>query len=47
MKEEFISYLDEWEESVEERKGFSQIAKKKMQLSPETFLGIRMTGDYG
>ena len=30
---------------MEEREGFSQVAKKKMLLSQETLFGIRMTDD--
>ena len=46
LEQEFIPYLDEWEKSVEDREGFSNLAKKQMLLSPATLLGIRMTGMY-
>ena len=38
--------MDDWKESVKGRKGFSKVEKKKMLLSPETLLGLRMTGSY-
>ena len=44
LQEEFLSYLDEWEQSVRQRDGFSASEKNKMQLSPETILGLRLTG---
>lgn len=44
LKEEFLPYLNEWEKSVKERDKFSDLAKKKMLLSRETLLGIRITG---
>ena len=40
----FPPYLDEWEQSVKAREGFSNSEKKKMLLSQETLLGLRMTG---
>ncbi len=45
---EFIQYLDNWEESVDKRPGIPKKgrnkAKKKMLLSAQTLLGLRMTG---
>ena len=46
LKEEFLPYLEGWKKSVQERKGFSDGEKKKMQLSDETLLGLEMTGIY-
>ena len=40
----FLAYLDAWEKSVDERPGFSEEEKKRMLLSSETRLGLRMTG---
>ena len=39
----FLPYLNHWEESVEEREGFNASQKKRMLLSTETMLGLRMT----
>ena len=39
-------YLDEWEKCVKERPGFEKNEKKRMLLSDETLLGLRMTGDF-
>jgi hypothetical protein len=44
LQEEFLHYLDDWEQSVKERDGFSTGDKNKMQLSPETILGLKITG---
>ena len=41
---EFLVYLDEWEQSVKARNGFKKGQKKKMLLSAETLLGLRITG---
>ena len=43
LRETFLGYLDEWEQSVEKRPGFSKLMKM-MLLSPETLLGLRITG---
>ena len=47
LKEEFLPYLERWKKSVQERKGFSDGEKKKMQISDETLLGLEMTGIIG
>lgn len=44
LEEEFLPYLDVWEESVNGREGFSDTEKKRMTLSTETLLGLRITG---
>lgn len=44
LREEFLVYLEEWAKSVEGREGFTPKEKKKMQLSSETLLGIKLTG---
>ena len=46
LEETFLSYLDDWERSVNARQGFSKAEKKRMMLSSETLLGLRMTGMY-
>ena len=38
-----MPYLDDWEKCVKERTGFSN-EKRRMLLSSETILGLRMTG---
>jgi hypothetical protein len=43
LEEDFLGYLDLWEKSVEERPGFDNQQKKRMLLSAETLLGIRLT----
>ena len=44
LKEDFLSYLKEWQTSIEQRKGFTKAQKQTMCLSKETLLGLRMTG---
>ena len=39
-----MPYLDDWEKCVKERTGFSSEEKRRMLLSSETILGLRMTG---
>ena len=46
LEETFLPYLDDWERSVNTRQGFSKAEKKRMMLSTETLLGLRMTGVY-
>ena len=43
LKETFLGYLKEWEVSVEKRPGYSRLMKM-MLLSPETLLGLKITG---
>ena len=40
----FLPYLDEWEESVDGREGFSPSQKNMMMLSKETRDGLKLTG---
>lgn len=44
LEDDFIGYLDAWEESVQALHGFTKTQKNKMLLSPETRLGLRTTG---
>ena len=44
LKDEFLSYFKQWEESVRGREGFMDVQKKRMLLSDQTILGLRMTG---
>ena len=46
LKEEFIEYLGEWQQSVLARDGYNRMQRSKMLLSPETLLGIRITGMF-
>lgn len=54
LEEDFIGFLDHWEESVAQRKsfdkktrqGFTNKDKKMMLLSAETRLGLRITGEF-
>ncbi|KAL5491933.1 hypothetical protein EMCRGX_G017309 [Ephydatia muelleri] len=43
LKDELLVYLDTWEQSIKAREGFSNDEKKKMHLSPQTLLGLRIT----
>lgn len=45
LKEDFIGYLDRWQESVSKREGFSKTEQNKMMLSEETRAGLRLTGN--
>lgn len=45
LKEDFLKYIDDWEDGVMKRKKFTVTQKYKMLLSQETLLGIRMTGN--
>ena len=44
IHEEFLAYLDKWEKSVQERPGYTKTQKKRMMLSSETLLGLKITG---
>ena len=44
LEKEFLSYVKEWEASVERRKEFSPKDKKMMLLAEETRLGITVNG---
>lgn len=46
LKEEFLEYLDAWERSVKARPNYKAVERKKMMLSTETLLGLRITGRY-
>ena len=46
LKEDFLGYLNEWEESVEQRTGFTSSQKNMMLLSRETIEGLRTTGRF-
>ena len=41
LEQDFLKYLDTWEESVKSREKFTAAQKKQMLLSTETLLGIR------
>ena len=44
MREEFLPYLDDWKKSVGERPGYMRAQKRRMLLSSETLLGLKITG---
>lgn len=44
LEEDFLSYLDNWRESVRSREGYTDSEKKRMLLSEETESGLRLTG---
>ena len=41
-----MEYLGEWQRSVLARDGYNRMQWNKMLLSPETLLGIRITGMF-
>lgn len=46
LQGEFLAYLTDWERYVMNIKGVSKKAKKCMLLSPQTLLGLKITGKY-
>ena len=40
----FLQYLEDWEKSVLDRPKFTALHKRKMLLSPETLVGLTITG---
>ena len=44
LKDDFLGYLDQWNDSVKGRQGFTPAQKQMMQLSRETLEGLRVTG---
>lgn len=44
METEFLGYLNQWEQAVAQRQGFSDAEKKNMLLSAETSSGLKLTG---
>ena len=46
LENDFLGYLREWEESIEQRDGYSKDDKRRMTLSQETMRGLRMTGMF-
>lgn len=45
LESEFLAYLDSWEESVNGREGYEHSDRKRMLLSSETLLGLRITSE--
>ena len=45
LEEEFLGYMEKWEQSVAARPGFSQTDKNKMMLSEATKTGLKFTGN--
>lgn len=43
LESEFLAYLDSWKESVSGRQGYEDSERKRMMLSSETLLGLRIT----
>ena len=46
LKDGFLKYLQDWEDSVNKRKGFTAAQRAQMLLSSQTREGLRMTGKY-
>ncbi len=44
LQEQFLPYLENWEESVRARDQFTLTEQNKMLLSVETRLGLQFTG---
>ena len=47
LTEEFLGYLNDWEQCVNERQGYTKSQKNMMMLSQETLLGLRITSEFG
>jgi len=45
LEDKFLGYLEEWEESVASRPGFTAKERAMMCLSRETLEGLRITGN--
>ena len=46
LEDEFLPYLEQWENSVKKRRGFSDKEKMLMLITKETRAGIKVTGEY-
>jgi len=46
LETDFLEYLEEWQKTVEQRKGFTASEKKTMLLSDETATGLKLTGTH-
>ena len=44
LKDDFLNYLNAWEEKVSEREGYSTAQKEKMLITKETRKGLKITG---
>ena len=44
LEKVFLGYFAEWDEMVHGRENFTATEKKKMTLSKDTLVGLRMTG---
>ena len=44
LEEDLLGYLNDWEESVKKRQGFTAAQKKLMLMPDSTMEGIRITG---
>ena len=44
LREEFVPYLVEWHNEVENEPGLNKSGKAKMFLSQQSFVGLVMTG---
>ena len=44
LEEEFLQWLDEWQQEVEQPADRTATEKEKMIISKETLTGLRMTG---
>ncbi len=44
MKDCFLGYLEEWQESVDGRADFNKTQKQMMTLTRETLEGLKITG---
>ena len=46
LETDFLGYLEQWEQAVKQRDGFTVCEKKTMLLSVETAAGLKLTGLY-
>ena len=45
LEEDFLGYISDWETYVKNIDGVSQKIRQKMLLSPQTLLGLKITGE--
>ena len=45
LEDDFLKWLDEWEQQVKSKKDLKSKERNKLILSKETLIGIRITGE--
>ena len=46
LEEEFLRYIQCWQEAIENREGFTRAKKAAVFLTPQTYAGLLITGEY-